>query len=379
MLVDLLLRDPVGNINALNDEDMTALDIASAAAQRNPNCAYIARKLEAAGAFRSSFIPKSNKSDTSNDLEQGIDKDTGDALTSEGMSAVDIIAAAVQYNPNCAEIVDIPEGAEAVRSSPISISAPMNDLAQEINKNTVNDQNDENQNTGNATAARHNLSCAEIVEIADCAGAIRSSRINHMGQGTDKDTVNTHMIVASLIATVTFAAIFPIPGGFEDDKGSIHYGAAKMAFRKLFRCFILCDTAAFTTSVTVVAAWLVRQQLPGNHFQGKVLPHLSGTCLPVSIVWTIAAFVTAAIIVIIPPGYDKLKTRDKEAFSKYKLCMEIEIYIAIVAPVVGSSFLYLLIMHREKWFSKYVRKIIPIYLYALMFLVTCLIIIATVK
>ncbi|GLJ28267.1 hypothetical protein SUGI_0555530 [Cryptomeria japonica] len=112
-LLELLLPFPGVDVNALNDEGMSAVDIASATAQHDTNCAIIVGKLVHAGAIQSSVIPK-----------------------------------------------------------PTTTCAP-------------------------------------------CYGSIRRK---------ERDSVDLHMVVASLIATVTFAAIFQVPGGIEDNRGSIHGG-----------------------------------------------------------------------------------------------------------------------------------------------------------
>ncbi|GLJ59694.1 hypothetical protein SUGI_1519410, partial [Cryptomeria japonica] len=228
-LVEFLVSFPGVDLNTINDEGMTALDIAS----DNPKCANIAEKLRVAGATRSSLIPKSN-------------------------------------------------------------TTPSTDPSDDSKK--------------------------------------RGNKVN----------VETHMIVASLIATVTFAAIFQIPGGIEDDRNSIQYGAAKMAFRRVFRFFIFSDTAAFTTSLTVVVAWIFPQLLPEKYVgRQALLSHMSAVTLLFSILWTIVAIVSAARIVIVPANYKNLKSTDKEAFSQYKWLDDSEMLIAIFVPLyVGTLLLY---------------------------------------
>ncbi|GLJ27878.1 hypothetical protein SUGI_0547240 [Cryptomeria japonica] len=240
-LVDLLLSPPDVDVNALNDEGMTALDIASAAPQDNPNSAHIIRRLRDIGASRSGVVPKSStKSDGSK---------------------------------------------------------------KEI----------------------------------------------------DSDTVNTHMVVASLIATVTFAAIFQIPGGIEDDKDSIHYGAAKLAFSKALRLFLFSNTAAFTSSLTVVAGWLLRQNLKYRYLGNSLIHILSESsegCLLVSIFWTVVAFVSATITVIMPRNIDSLKSKDIKAFSNYERLWRYEISLTTFIPFcVAFMCLAMLSVFREKKLS----------------------------
>ncbi|XP_057854109.2 ankyrin repeat-containing protein ITN1-like [Cryptomeria japonica] len=234
-LVEYLVSRLGVNVNALNNDNLTALDIASAASHHNPNCAIIKQKLEDAGGIRFSVMPKSN-----------------------------------------------------------TTSVP-------------SDANDSNE-------------------------------------GGDRDIVNTQIVVASLIATVTFAAIFQIPGGIEDDEKSIHYGAAKMVFHKLFKIFIFSDIAAFITSFTVVVAWLIRQLLGDTSLTRTLaLSHVSVVTLIVSIWWTTAAFLSATIIITVPSNYKNLKSTHKKDFYKYKSLLTRELDVAIISAFyVGMPLLIFL-------------------------------------
>ena len=56
----------------------------------------------------------------------------------------------------------------------------------------------------------------------------------------------THLIVAALVATVTFAAGFTLPGGYNDN------GMAILTKRAAFKAFIVTDTMAVILSVSAV-------------------------------------------------------------------------------------------------------------------------------
>ncbi|GLJ28556.1 hypothetical protein SUGI_0561910 [Cryptomeria japonica] len=171
-------------------------------------------------------------------------------------------------------------------------------------------------------------------------------------QGIDKDMINTHMVVASLIATVTFAAIFQIPGGIEDDKESVHYGAARLGFAKLFRLFIFSDTAAFITSLSVVVEWLVQQKFQNTYLawlDTYMLSDMSGVTLLIAILWTTIAFMSAIIIVIIPYNFESLKSKHGDVFSKYKLLLEYEIFLALITSyLVASTLAFVFQMFTKK-------------------------------
>ncbi|KAL6224602.1 hypothetical protein ACLB2K_003457 [Fragaria x ananassa] len=65
----------------------------------------------------------------------------------------------------------------------------------------------------------------------------------------DKDSKmkDTHLVVATLIATVSFAAGFTMPGGYQNDKGS-DQGFAILARSAAFQAFVITNTIAMTLS-----------------------------------------------------------------------------------------------------------------------------------
>ena len=63
---------------------------------------------------------------------------------------------------------------------------------------------------------------------------------------TIKRQGETHLIVAALVATVTFAAGFTLPGGYNDN------GLAILTKRAAFKAFIVTDTIAVILSVSAV-------------------------------------------------------------------------------------------------------------------------------
>ena len=72
-----------------------------------------------------------------------------------------------------------------------------------------------------------------------------------------KNRANTLALVATLVATVTFAAGFTVPGGNDDSEP--HKGMAKFLQRHLFQAFIISNTIAMYSSVTVVVALIWAQ------------------------------------------------------------------------------------------------------------------------
>ena len=62
-----------------------------------------------------------------------------------------------------------------------------------------------------------------------------------------KKICEPHLIVAALVATVSFAAGFTLPGGYSE-----HDGMATLAKQAAFKAFVLMDTLAMALSVSAL-------------------------------------------------------------------------------------------------------------------------------
>ncbi|PON46096.1 Transmembrane protein [Parasponia andersonii] len=68
-----------------------------------------------------------------------------------------------------------------------------------------------------------------------------------------KKILDTHLLVAALIATVTFTAAFTIPGGYENDNSDhIGKGMAVLSNESFFKVFVVADSVAFYCSTASV-------------------------------------------------------------------------------------------------------------------------------
>ncbi|KAJ9159281.1 hypothetical protein P3X46_024797 [Hevea brasiliensis] len=78
-----------------------------------------------------------------------------------------------------------------------------------------------------------------------------------------KETSKSHQIVATLIATVTFAAGFTVPGGYGNNDGPDE-GTAILTRRSAFKTFLVTDTLALALSISVVLIHFLLALQPTN-------------------------------------------------------------------------------------------------------------------
>ncbi|KAG5551387.1 hypothetical protein RHGRI_009714 [Rhododendron griersonianum] len=111
-----------------------------------------------------------------------------------------------------------------------------------------------------------------------------------------KPYINTTALVAALIATLTFAAAFTMPGGYDTSPDNL--GGPTLVKRAALRVFILSDTLAMCTSITAVAVltWAMRAQ------QDALLPFMaiSWFCLNIALHSTLLAFMSGIFAVLAP-------------------------------------------------------------------------------
>ncbi|KAM3236625.1 hypothetical protein P3L10_016662 [Capsicum annuum] len=104
-----------------------------------------------------------------------------------------------------------------------------------------------------------------------------------------------HIVVATLIMTVTFAAGITLPGGFESNPDSNNQGMAILIRKTAFRAFVVSDAIAFTFSAVAIFIYFLMADVSIDPEDKKTLEklyHLSGVCLCLSMLAVVIAFAT---------------------------------------------------------------------------------------
>ncbi|XP_034706979.1 ankyrin repeat-containing protein At5g02620-like isoform X2 [Vitis riparia] len=111
-----------------------------------------------------------------------------------------------------------------------------------------------------------------------------------------KDISNTHLLVATLIATVTFAAGFTLPGGYNDDDPD--KGKAVLSTKIAFKAFLLSDGIAFYCSTAAVFLHFFASLERNYHLLLRFIK-FSAILTYVSILGMVIAF-TSGIYLVLP-------------------------------------------------------------------------------
>ncbi|PHU18704.1 hypothetical protein BC332_14399 [Capsicum chinense] len=104
-----------------------------------------------------------------------------------------------------------------------------------------------------------------------------------------------HVVVATLIMTVTFAAGITLPGGFESDPDSSNQGMAILIRKTAFRAFIVFDAIAFTCSGVAIFIYFLMADSSRFHQNKKAVEKfydLAGIFQCLSMLAVVIAFAT---------------------------------------------------------------------------------------
>ncbi|KAJ6973485.1 hypothetical protein NC653_033727 [Populus alba x Populus x berolinensis] len=110
--------------------------------------------------------------------------------------------------------------------------------------------------------------------------------------------IEAHIVVAALVATVTFAAAFTMPGGYNNEKGTPVTKNASFAF------FVISDAIAMVLSTSALYMHLYWAQL-GKRGQveedlKEYFSYWTSTLIIYAIQAMVAAFITGCVAVLAP-------------------------------------------------------------------------------
>lgn len=132
-----------------------------------------------------------------------------------------------------------------------------------------------------------------------------------------RDKINVILLVATLVATVTFTAGFTMPGGYNNTYPD--QGIATMLEKVKFQEFVICDTIAMYSSI-IVAVTLIWAQLVDPSSM-RVALKLALLLLGVALAMMSIAFFAGVYLVV----------------SKLR-------WLANVILLIGSSFIFVLVV-----------------------------------
>ncbi|GAB4854135.1 hypothetical protein Ancab_022718 [Ancistrocladus abbreviatus] len=110
-----------------------------------------------------------------------------------------------------------------------------------------------------------------------------------------KERVSTLLLVATLVATVTFAAGFTLPGGYNQDDPNI--GMATLVKKRAFQVFVISNTIAMYSSilVAIILIWAQLGDLELIHFSLKyALPMLGVALTTMSVAFMVGVYLVVS-------------------------------------------------------------------------------------
>ncbi|KAK3190230.1 hypothetical protein Dsin_029791 [Dipteronia sinensis] len=144
----------------------------------------------------------------------------------------------------------------------------------------------------------------EILELSDVTdgpyqlGIITSQNefLNEKLIRRIEKTKDSHLVVAALMATVTFAAAFTLPGGFKNEEGP-DKGTAILSKKSAFQAFVITNSIAMILSLTAVFQHFV-MSVEGLQYR-FLLRHATLHSM-VAMVAMVVAFITGSYAVLSP-------------------------------------------------------------------------------
>ncbi|XP_039161005.1 protein ACCELERATED CELL DEATH 6-like [Eucalyptus grandis] len=110
-----------------------------------------------------------------------------------------------------------------------------------------------------------------------------------------KDQVNTLLLVATLVASVTFTAGLTLPGGY-NASGDPHPGTATMLHHRMFRAFVIANMLAMYNSILAVVVLL--WGLNRDFYVAELAYHSAGQLLLMALTGMSVAFFAAITVAV---------------------------------------------------------------------------------
>ena len=172
---------------------------------------------------------------------------------------------------------------------------------EQIHKKTGTESAD--GGAGNATAIEKKAQQGQTAKENEVQNAVSESKEEMAGISMSKSEIlrsagETNLLVATIIASVTFTAAFTVPGGYES--GDINPGLAVLSKQAAFKAFVIANALAFGFSTASILVYMfsanIRMVLSYPDRRAKTERALQ--LVAYSIVALLVAFITGTYAVV---------------------------------------------------------------------------------
>ncbi|XP_039160566.1 protein ACCELERATED CELL DEATH 6 [Eucalyptus grandis] len=163
------------------------------------------------------------------------------------------------------------------------------------------------------------------------------------------DVINTMLVVATLVASVSFTAGFAVPGGLNgsDLASKDDQGMATLLDNRKFQAFVICNTVAMLCSMASVIGFLFTY-LTEIHISIFGC-HLAGLLLAISLPPTSAAFLIGVILTI-----------EKLPWLAIVMVILGSIFVLVITAALVSPFVAIILSWLPRFRKKHLRPIRPL-------------------
>ncbi|KAA8527703.1 hypothetical protein F0562_035428 [Nyssa sinensis] len=136
---------------------------------------------------------------------------------------------------------------------------------------------------------------AAVAKIRKARGQIKKKK-NEICQIL-KEEVNSNLIVATLIVTVTFAAGFTVPGGYDDNEGPNH-GMAILTREAAFQTFVVTNVIAMISATCAVFLYFIASSYVNDLVKFNIRAQSARLLIIIAMVAMVIAFITGIYAVV---------------------------------------------------------------------------------